>query len=61
MSPAKQSAAHLKLGHEYIRADTAAKFILKKTKLRPKIALVLGSGLGGFANEFASAAKIPYV
>jgi purine-nucleoside phosphorylase len=46
---------------EYVQADRAAKFILARTKLRPQIALVLGSGLGAFADEFASATKIPYV
>jgi len=45
---------------EYIRAEKAARFLLKKTKLRPKIALVLGSGLGAFADEFANATRIPY-
>jgi purine-nucleoside phosphorylase len=45
---------------EYERAQEAAKFILGKTSLRPKIALVLGSGLGAFANEFGGATKIPY-
>ena len=45
---------------EFARAERAAKFILSKTKLRPKIALVLGSGLGAFADELAGAAKIPY-
>src|SRR5215475_3378855 len=45
---------------EFLRANFAAKFIHKQTKLRPKIALVLGSGLGAFADEFASAKKIPY-
>ncbi|HUL15436.1 MAG TPA: purine-nucleoside phosphorylase [Terriglobales bacterium] len=45
---------------EYSRAEAAAKFIQKQTKLRPKIALVLGSGLGAFADEFSDAAKIPY-
>src|SRR4030081_2598006 len=45
---------------EVLRADRAAKFILAKTKLRPRIALVLGSGLGDFANEFGNATKIPY-
>jgi len=45
---------------EFTRADFAAKFIQKKTKLRPKIALVLGSGLGGFADEFGDAVRIPY-
>ena len=47
-------------GPEFVRAETAAKFIQKKTRLRPKIALVLGSGLGAFADEFAQATKIPY-
>ena len=46
---------------EYERAEDAAQFIFSSTKLRPKIALVLGSGLGPFADEFANATKIPYV
>lgn len=45
---------------EFVRAEKAAKFILAKTTLRPKIALVLGSGLGAFADEFAAAVRIPY-
>src|SRR5439155_5037720 len=45
---------------EFTRATRAAKFIHSKTKLRPRIALVLGSGLGAFADEFASATKVPY-
>jgi purine-nucleoside phosphorylase len=45
---------------EYERAEAAAHFIFSRTKLRPKIALVLGSGLGPFADEFANASKIPY-
>jgi purine-nucleoside phosphorylase len=45
---------------DFAHADAAAKFIQKKAKLRPKIALVLGSGLGGFADEFADAVRIPY-
>ena len=45
---------------EYERADAAAQFIFARTKLRPKIAVVLGSGLGPFADEFANATKIPY-
>jgi purine-nucleoside phosphorylase len=47
-------------GVEFVRAEAAAKFIQKKTKLRPKIALVLGSGLGGFADEFTNPVRIPY-
>ena len=45
---------------EFEQATRAAKFILSKTKLRPKIALVLGSGLGAFADEFGNATRIPY-
>jgi purine-nucleoside phosphorylase len=45
---------------EFVRAEKAAKFILAKSKLRPKIALVLGSGLGAFADEFSGAVRIPY-
>jgi purine-nucleoside phosphorylase len=48
------------LSAEFTRATSAAKFIASKTKLRPRIALVLGSGLGALADEFASAIKIPY-
>jgi purine-nucleoside phosphorylase len=46
--------------NEYERAEDAAQFIFSRTKFRPKIALVLGSGLGPFADEFANATKIPY-
>jgi len=60
MSPRKQRKAEAEAGPEFVRAEKAAKFILKKTKLRPKIALVLGSGLGAFADEFARATRIPY-
>jgi len=45
---------------EFVQAEAAAKFILRRTKLRPKIVLVLGSGLGAFADEFADASRIPY-
>jgi purine-nucleoside phosphorylase len=45
---------------EFLRADAAAKFILHKTKLRPRIGVVLGSGLGAFANEIGGATRIDY-
>jgi purine-nucleoside phosphorylase len=45
---------------EFVRAGRASKFILGKTNLRPRIGLVLGSGLGGFANELGSATRIDY-
>ena len=47
-------------GEEFARAERAAKFIRSKTKLRPQIALVLGSGLGAFADGLESATRIPY-
>ena len=47
-------------GAEFVQAEAAGRYIHKKTKLRPKIALVLGSGLGAFADEFAGATRIPY-
>jgi purine-nucleoside phosphorylase len=59
-APPKKKSAE-RPGPEFTRAEASAKFIWRKTKLRPKIALVLGSGLGGFADEFANAVKIPYV
>ena len=45
---------------DFSRANEAAEFILSRTALRPRIALVLGSGLGGFAEELRDAARIPY-
>jgi purine-nucleoside phosphorylase len=55
--PAKRSGPS---SAEFLRAEKAAKYIFSQTKLRPKIALVLGSGLGAFVDEFSSAVKIPY-
>jgi len=49
-----------KTAREYERAGQAADFIFAQTSLRPRIALVLGSGLGAFADEFTDASKIPY-
>ncbi len=53
-------ASKTKPSQEFQRAEAAAKFILRKTKLRPRIGLVLGSGLGAFANEVAGAVRIDY-
>src|SRR5436190_23258745 len=44
----------------YETADKAAQFILAKTSLRPKVAIVLGSGLGAFGDELTEAIKIPF-
>ncbi len=45
---------------DFSRAESAAQFLLSQTPLRPAIGLVLGSGLGGFADEFSEATRIPY-
>jgi len=57
---AKRTLGKQELETEFARAERAARFILSKTKLRPKIALVLGSGLGAFADELSDAVRIPY-
>jgi purine-nucleoside phosphorylase len=45
---------------EFARAESAAQFVLGQTGLRPRIGLVLGSGLGAFAEELSQAARVPY-
>jgi len=45
---------------EYEKAQEAARFIARRTKLRPRISLVLGSGLGAFAESLKDATIIPY-
>lgn len=45
---------------DFTRSERAAGYILSKSTLRPKIAVVLGSGLGAFADELTAAARIPY-
>jgi purine-nucleoside phosphorylase len=56
-SPAKKSPPP---SAEFTRAERAANFIRAKTKLRPQIAIVLGSGLGAFADELTNSTRIPY-
>src|ERR1700687_3961801 len=41
-------------------ADAAAQFILTRTSVRPKIGLVLGSGLGAFADSLTDATRVAY-
>lgn len=41
-------------------ADSAAHLTLSRTPLRPKIGLVLGSGLGAFADSLTPAARVSY-
>lgn len=44
----------------YARAERAANEIRARTSAKSRIALVLGSGLGGFADEFSDSVAIPY-
>lgn len=44
----------------YARAERAARTIRTRASGDARIALVLGSGLGGFADEFLDAVAIPY-
>jgi purine-nucleoside phosphorylase len=45
---------------QYSQAESAAQFILGRTSLRPQIGLVLGSGLGGFADSLTNSTPVPY-
>ena len=44
----------------YERAEHASRIIRSRISVEPRIALVLGSGLGGFADDFEEAVGIPY-
>jgi len=44
----------------YERAEHAARVIRSRTSETPRVAIVLGSGLGAFADDFEDAVGIPY-
>jgi purine-nucleoside phosphorylase len=44
----------------YERAEHATRIIRTRVSIEPRIAVVLGSGLGGFADDFEEAVSIPY-
>ena len=44
----------------YERAEHANRIIRSRISVEPRIAVVLGSGLGGFADDFEEAVAIPY-
>jgi purine-nucleoside phosphorylase len=48
------------MNDQFELAETAAQFVLERTDLRPRIGLVLGSGLGSFADSLTSACRIAY-
>jgi len=45
---------------DFTRAEKAARFIESRTELRPRMGVVLGSGLGAFADSLSDAVCIPY-
>lgn len=47
-------------GGEFENAQEAARFIRQRTPLRPRVGLILGSGLGAFGDSLSAASKIPY-
>ena len=42
------------------KITAAAEYLLNKVSLRPRVALVLGSGLGDYADTLENSVKIPY-
>src|SRR5437762_3275134 len=44
----------------FTQAESAAAFLLSRTSLRPKVAVVVGSGLGAFADQLSHATRTPY-
>jgi len=44
----------------YERAEHAARTVRAQVSVEPRVAVVLGSGLGGFADDFDDAVTIPY-
>jgi purine-nucleoside phosphorylase len=50
----------LPMTEAFSAAESAATYLLSKAPLRPCIGLVLGSGLGAFADHLTEAARVPY-
>src|SRR5690348_13307028 len=48
------------MAEQFTLVESAAQSVLAKTPLRPRIGLVLGSGLGAFADSLSEAARISY-
>ena len=46
--------------HIMEKITAAAEYIRSQTKLQPTIGLILGSGLGDFADTLEDAVRIPY-
>jgi purine-nucleoside phosphorylase len=48
------------MNDQFALAESAAKSVLQRTSLRPQIGLVLGSGLGAFAESLTDQTRIPF-
>lgn len=48
------------MNSEYLKLQKAAEYIKSVVDFKPKVALVLGSGLGGFADGIEVVSSIPY-
>jgi purine-nucleoside phosphorylase len=59
-SPKRTNTVKLCMTDQFALADSAAKLILQRTPLQPQIGLVLGSGLGAFADSLTDATRVPY-
>jgi purine-nucleoside phosphorylase len=46
--------------NQFELAEASAQLILSRTSLRPRIGLVLGSGLGSFADSLSDVTRVPY-
>jgi purine-nucleoside phosphorylase len=52
--------AEVSRGSLYERAEKAARFVRERARYEVPAAIVLGSGLGGFADELSEATALPY-
>ena len=50
----------MSMSDDFTQAEFSAKFISSKSPIKPLVAIVLGSGLGGFADEMTDAVRISY-
>jgi purine-nucleoside phosphorylase len=48
------------MNDEFTQAEYAARVIATQSAIKPLVAIVLGSGLGDFANEITDAVRLPY-
>ncbi len=60
MNEAGAAARSKAPSEDYVRAQQSANHIFSRTGLRPQIALVLGSGLGAFAEQLTEAIALRY-